>query len=423
MSPPLPPTVTHPLYKTPISTAAAHSPSASHSTIDQKPAHYLLSSAAPKNFTGTNPWEREEREKEHEYRREQARQWREYQIIELSGIQNRTGPQEEQLKTLVLERDFERLAQEQGDDEDNDTHYVKDNIQEVIRLAQAPVTNMKQLDIKMNVVSQPSSFPISSNSEMSTMNPNEMSSVSSSLSQQPHQQSNGYLSIMQPKSILKHNSGRTDGAGNNNIGHSHSAAPSKQAKTTSFADTKTAIPDSIMPASSATVSNVVRDLSNLSFNDNEPNFGMTMGNYHTHETLKNASNNNHDIQAMRLSESSPPPPPERNSSFAIMSQKHHDLKLGPIAANKPTIKSVVVTSKSSLASDVDNDNNNVHDNNSNRNNDDNKNNNIIHNDDESITDFDNNEYIYATDSSETGVTREDLNVSNTNFNSFSFSEK
>lgn len=119
-----------------------------------------------------NPWEREEREKEHEIRREQQRHWREHLIIELSNLPHRSAQQEEQLKTLILERDFERLAQEQGDmEEDNDTNYGKDNMQEVIRLAQnsnqlsTPVTNMKQVDVKTQIVSQASYSNPASNNE------------------------------------------------------------------------------------------------------------------------------------------------------------------------------------------------------------------------------------------------------------------
>lgn len=127
--------------------------------------YYPTSQTLPKSFIGStmNPWEREEREKEQEIRREQARQCREHLIIELSNLPHRAAQQDEQLKTLILERDFERLAQEQGDlEEDNDTNYGKDNLQEVIRLAQnsnqlsTPVTNMKQIDIKTTIVSQAS---------------------------------------------------------------------------------------------------------------------------------------------------------------------------------------------------------------------------------------------------------------------------
>lgn len=56
-----------------------------------------------------------------EARRVQARQWRDQQIRELSNTQNRTSQQEEQLRALKLEREFERRAQEaEQEDEDAD---------------------------------------------------------------------------------------------------------------------------------------------------------------------------------------------------------------------------------------------------------------------------------------------------------------
>lgn len=56
-----------------------------------------------------------------EARRIQARQWRDQQIQELGNLQQRTGQQEEQLRALRLEREFERRAQEaEQDDEDAD---------------------------------------------------------------------------------------------------------------------------------------------------------------------------------------------------------------------------------------------------------------------------------------------------------------
>lgn len=57
--------------------------------------------------------------KEQARRREAARQWREQQISELSSLPSRTPQQEEQLRALKLERDFERRAEEaKQEDED-----------------------------------------------------------------------------------------------------------------------------------------------------------------------------------------------------------------------------------------------------------------------------------------------------------------
>jgi len=110
--PPLPPTATHPLFKATQQIAPGMNYVAS--TLDPPKGSYVASSQANSRslHSGSNPWEREEREKDLEMRREHIRQWREQQISELSQIISRSPMQEEQLKTLILERDFERRAQE-----------------------------------------------------------------------------------------------------------------------------------------------------------------------------------------------------------------------------------------------------------------------------------------------------------------------
>ncbi|XP_061389954.1 transcription factor mef2A-like [Musca vetustissima] len=86
--PPLPPTTTHPLYKATQQITPGMNYIAS--TLDPPKGGYVPVSASAlqqnKNMLGTNPWEREEREKEVEMRREHIRQWREQQINELSSI-------------------------------------------------------------------------------------------------------------------------------------------------------------------------------------------------------------------------------------------------------------------------------------------------------------------------------------------------
>ncbi|XP_008469257.1 uncharacterized protein DDB_G0283357-like [Diaphorina citri] len=72
-------------------------------------------------FQGTNPWEREEREKEQLRRREAAKIWRDQQISELGALgANRTPSQEEQLRNLRLDKEFERRVEEQDDDEEDE---------------------------------------------------------------------------------------------------------------------------------------------------------------------------------------------------------------------------------------------------------------------------------------------------------------
>lgn len=122
--PPPPPTSTHPLYQT--------------SPPRNEPNRYMASGGEPPRggfyqtpaeqqskqqypYQGTNPWQREEKEKEAERRREAARMWRDQQMGELVALgPNRTVSQEEQLRALRLEKEFERRAQEEGEDDDDD---------------------------------------------------------------------------------------------------------------------------------------------------------------------------------------------------------------------------------------------------------------------------------------------------------------
>ncbi|CAH0775210.1 unnamed protein product [Bemisia tabaci] len=86
-------------------------------------------------FQGTNPWEREEREKEQLRKREAARAWRDQQIAKLLSLgPHRSQSQEEQLKALKLEKEFERRAQEEEDEEDDQES--AERAQGLLRLAQ-----------------------------------------------------------------------------------------------------------------------------------------------------------------------------------------------------------------------------------------------------------------------------------------------
>ncbi|CAH1117411.1 unnamed protein product [Phaedon cochleariae] len=90
--PDLPPTATHPLY----SPTAAQPPPA------------------------RDPWAREERERQQEARREAARRRQEGQLRELAAMPFRTAQQEEQLRVLRLEREFQRRAMEAAEELDDD---------------------------------------------------------------------------------------------------------------------------------------------------------------------------------------------------------------------------------------------------------------------------------------------------------------
>ncbi|XP_026807778.1 afadin isoform X1 [Rhopalosiphum maidis] len=136
--PPPPPTSTHPLYQT--------------SPPRNEPNRYMASGGEPPRggfyqtptepskqypYQGTNPWQREEKEKEAERRREAARMWRDQQMSELVALgQNRTVSQEEQLRALRLEKEFERRAQEEGEDDDDDDQEANERVQQLMRSAQ-----------------------------------------------------------------------------------------------------------------------------------------------------------------------------------------------------------------------------------------------------------------------------------------------
>uniref|UniRef100_A0A182V6Y7 PDZ domain-containing protein n=1 Tax=Anopheles merus TaxID=30066 RepID=A0A182V6Y7_ANOME len=234
--PPLPPVSTHPLFK-PGSGAPPqlNSNNAYSSAEPPKVGFYPTMPSQSKNLpqAGSNPWEREEKEKESELRREHVRAWRDQQIGELQSLPQRTPKQEEQLRTLMLERDFERRAMEEDQDYDNDMapYGAKEhgNVQEVVRLAQpnaggpltAPMTKLKQVDIKTPA---PDTLSITS-SEHSSSVPSVSTTIANFQQQQQGSGSGNAPPLIQPKSILKHNTNS-----------STPSSPSKgAAKTASFA--------------------------------------------------------------------------------------------------------------------------------------------------------------------------------------------
>lgn len=102
-----PPTSTHPLY--------------SASSQDPPKMAFYPTGMTSSNKTLRDPWQREEQERQQEARREAARQWQEQQIRELSALPYRTQQQDEQLRVLQLEREFQRRALEASENDDEDT--------------------------------------------------------------------------------------------------------------------------------------------------------------------------------------------------------------------------------------------------------------------------------------------------------------
>lgn len=82
--------------------------------------HFILGTTTR---TPKDPWAREEQERQAEARREAARIWQEQQIKELLSLPQRNPQQEEQLRVLQLEREFQRRALE-ADQDDEDTEKV-----------------------------------------------------------------------------------------------------------------------------------------------------------------------------------------------------------------------------------------------------------------------------------------------------------
>ncbi|XP_025263264.1 uncharacterized protein LOC105253569 isoform X5 [Camponotus floridanus] len=138
--PPPPSTSTHPLYKqadTRYTASMQDPPRGSY-----YPAGGINAMQQPRQYqySATNPWQREEREKEQARRREAARQWRDQQIAELSALTHRTQQQEEQLRALQLERDFQKRAEEVANQDDDEESNDLDNesaqrVQGLLRMA------------------------------------------------------------------------------------------------------------------------------------------------------------------------------------------------------------------------------------------------------------------------------------------------
>ncbi|XP_066147649.1 uncharacterized protein cno isoform X5 [Euwallacea fornicatus] len=154
-SPPAPPpTSTHPLYGQPPTTT---DPLATYTASNQDPPKMALYPTSPPSTSKPprDPWAREEQERQQEARREAARQWQEQQIRELMTLSYRSPQQEEQLRVLQLEREFQRRAQEAAGEDDDETE------------KESPIPHMPQPQpvSSQTVVSTVSSTTVSSRQE------------------------------------------------------------------------------------------------------------------------------------------------------------------------------------------------------------------------------------------------------------------
>jgi afadin len=85
----------------------------------------------PSKVPGTaNPWDREAKEVEAGRKKEAAKHWRDQLIQELESLLNRSPSQDEQLRALKLEREFQRRAAEEikkDDDGENEEEEEEQN--------------------------------------------------------------------------------------------------------------------------------------------------------------------------------------------------------------------------------------------------------------------------------------------------------
>ncbi|XP_076386957.1 adherens junction formation factor afadin isoform X12 [Megachile rotundata] len=157
-SPPPPPpnTSTHPLYSKQSDsryTASMQDPPRG----GYYPANGMGTGLQPRQYqySATNPWQREEKEKEQARRREAARQWRDQQIAELSALPHRTSQQEEQLRALQLERDFQKRAEEvanQQDDDEESNDLDAESIQRLQGLLRTTVAQDRNNSLEQQII-------------------------------------------------------------------------------------------------------------------------------------------------------------------------------------------------------------------------------------------------------------------------------
>ncbi|XP_044753064.1 afadin isoform X2 [Coccinella septempunctata] len=164
-----PPTSTHPLYS-----ASAQDP--------PKMSFYPTNPTGTTTKTPKDPWAREEQERQAEARREAARIWQEQQIKELLALPHRNPQQEEQLRVLQLEREFQRRALEADqDDEDTEKESLSPHMPQPVS-SQTQVTTLQTSTATSRTEAPPTSIlkpggvstgPPSSSSENSQNSPTE----------------------------------------------------------------------------------------------------------------------------------------------------------------------------------------------------------------------------------------------------------
>ncbi|XP_014251029.1 afadin isoform X2 [Cimex lectularius] len=159
--PPPPPTSTHPLYQQQPRSDSRYAASGGE---PPRGAYYSTSPSTQqnKNYFPGNPWQREEREREAERKRDMARHWRDQQISELLNLPVRNAQQEEHLRALKLEREFERRAEEELEEEEEEDQETAERVQGLLRVAHQNEErrSMRTLPSSSNIpTSQPGQSP------------------------------------------------------------------------------------------------------------------------------------------------------------------------------------------------------------------------------------------------------------------------
>lgn len=298
--PPLPPTTTHPHYQPTSSQLMPDDGTYIASTMDPPtlsvyPTQQQQRQSGPTAAALANPWQREEREREAEARRRSGRARRDAAIAALVALGGaRTPHQQQQLRALQLERDFERRAAAAR-------HYEKEseNLPEPVAVGSSLVSSVQPVSVASSAVppDQPQDIP-------PQVPPNLPP---------------------QPKSILKSNL-RPD---SNSGPHS----PSKN-KNTSFQPSETNNLPPLPPPNHSVPSNQSRDMNanqtipmhSQGAEDHQTRLSQDMANM---QINKRNDYNPQQGDDQRYGEywrqeiethTGAPPPPERGSSFAVMSQ-------------------------------------------------------------------------------------------------------
>uniref|UniRef100_A0A0K8TDQ8 Afadin n=2 Tax=Lygus hesperus TaxID=30085 RepID=A0A0K8TDQ8_LYGHE len=352
--PPPPPTATHPLYQPAGPQMRPDSRYAASGSDPPRGSYY----PSPGNqqdkqqyyYHGTNPWQREEKEREAERRRNAARHWRDQQISELISLPQRNTQQEEHLRALKLEREFERRAEELEEDEEEDQE-TAERVQGLLRVAQqnderrslrgpAQTTNQNPPN---QIISPPPSQPVQING---SINRTPLSSqvptynTASSAEEKARLQRLKDLKMKQAEveaeRMKKKQEEEMRSQGLQPVS-SYQLSSRTQVNNTSSTITRTATATSNLRLDNLVINTPAATNNHYHNNNGYSSSQASPAGQRLDMMIGQSPNGNGNVSA--------PPPPERGSSFAIMSQ-----------AQSQTVRSPTTTSPTSTPN---NNNNNM----------------------------------------------------------------